>query len=169
MTSIYQGLLGFERVTHAWLVRHSIGVLRISLGTVLLGFGVLKYFPGVSPAESLVVATVDRLSGGLVPGSVALVATATLECTIGLILIIGRVLRVGVYLLGAQLLGILSPLVLLPERLFSGPFHAPTLEGQYVLKDIILVAAGTVIATQFRGAKITLAETTQDGADTRGS
>jgi uncharacterized membrane protein YkgB len=38
----------------------------------------------------------------------------------------------------------------LPERLFSGPYHAPTLEGQYVIKDIILLAAVMVIATMVR-------------------
>ena len=51
--------------------------------------------------------------------------------------------------------GILSPLVLLPERLFAGPYGAPTLEGQYVLKDVILVAAGMVIAAvTFRGGRL---------------
>jgi uncharacterized membrane protein YkgB len=36
---------------------------------------------------------------------------------------------------------------LLPHRLFSGPDHAPTLEGQYVLKDLILFTASLVVAT----------------------
>jgi uncharacterized membrane protein YkgB len=44
-------------------------------------------------------------------------------------------------------MGILSPVVLLPHRLFSGPDHAPTLEGQYVLKDLILFTASLVVAT----------------------
>jgi len=40
-------------------------------------------------------------------------------------------------------------------RLFAGPHHAPTLEGQCVLKDIILVAAGLVIAAgTFRGGRL---------------
>jgi uncharacterized membrane protein YkgB len=45
--------------------------------------------------------------------------------------------------------------VLLPGRLFSGPHDAPTLEGRYVLKDIILVAAGMAIAAgTFRGGRL---------------
>jgi len=56
-------------------------------------------------------------------------------------------LRATIYLLIFWVIGILTPLVLLPERLFSGPNHAPTLEGQYVLKDIILFTASLVIAT----------------------
>ncbi len=48
---------------------------------------------------------------------------------------------------------------LLPGRLFAGPYHAPTLEGQYVLKDIILVAAGLVIAAgTFRGGRLVRGE-----------
>lgn len=88
------------------------------------------------------------------PGTVGLIVTAVLECWIGITLILGRGIRLTVYLLAGELLGILSPLVLLPGRLFSGPHHAPTLEGQYVLKDIILVAGAMVVATQFRGTSL---------------
>ena len=44
-----------------WLAKRSIDLLRISLGVVFLGFGVLKFFPGASPAEALVARTVDTL------------------------------------------------------------------------------------------------------------
>jgi hypothetical protein len=131
----------------AWLTRHSISMLRISLGLIVLGFGVLKYFPGVSPAENLVKTTMHVLTFGLVPDMVAIVGTATLECLIGLSLIVGRGLRATIYLLLLWVMGVLSPIVLLPQRLFSGPGHAPTLEGQYVLKDFILFTASLVIAT----------------------
>ncbi|MFK0244142.1 DoxX family membrane protein [Amycolatopsis azurea] len=143
---------------HGWLVRHSIRLLRISMGLVFLGFGILKYFPGVSPAEDLTLTTTRLLTLGLFPDQFALAAVATLECLIGLALIAGRGMRAIVYLLAIELIGILSPVVLLTDRLFSGPFHAPTLEGQYVLKDVILVAAAMVVATAFRGARITISE-----------
>ncbi|MGH3614706.1 MAG: hypothetical protein ACRDRK_19355 [Pseudonocardia sp.] len=131
----------------AWLTRYSIGMLRISLGLIVLGFGVLKYFPGVSPAENLVKATMHVMTFGLVPDMVAIVVTATLECFIGLSLIFRRGLRATIYLLLLWVIGILSPVVLFPQRLFSGPGHAPTLEGQYVLKDLILFTAILVIAS----------------------
>jgi putative oxidoreductase len=131
---------------HRWLDRHSITLLRISMGTVIFGFGILKYFPGVSPAENLILTSTHLLTFGLVPGRVAMVLLATVECAIGLSLITSRGLRVTIYLLVMWVLGILSPAVLLPGRLFSGPDHAPTLEGQYVLKDIILLTASLVIA-----------------------
>jgi uncharacterized membrane protein YphA (DoxX/SURF4 family) len=147
-----------DAAAHRWLVANSIMLLRVSLGAVFLGFGVLKLFPGVSPAQNLVEATTHILTFGLVPGSVALVGVAVLECTIGLCLISGRALRGAIYLLGIQLVGILSPVVLLAPRLFMGPHNAPTLEGQYVLKDFILVGATLVLAATLRGGRLTGAE-----------
>ncbi len=130
-------------------------MLRISVGAVFLGFGALKYFPGVSPAEDLVHATTELLTFGVVPGGVSIVAVATLECFIGACLIFGRLMRLAIWLLALQFIGIMSPLVLSPDRLFAGPYGAPTLEGQYVLKDVILVAAGVVIAAgTFRGGRL---------------
>jgi uncharacterized membrane protein YphA (DoxX/SURF4 family) len=129
-----------------WLARHDLDVLRISLGLVFLGFGVLKFFPGLSPAEDLVEQTVAELTFGRIPDRPALVLVAGLETTIGLCLVTGRCLRFGLVLLGLAMLGILAPLVLLPEALFRGSAYAPTLEGQYVLKDVVLLAAGLVIA-----------------------
>jgi len=86
-------------------------------------------------------------------------SSATLECAIGLLLIVGRGLRLAVYLLFGELIGILSPVVLLSGRLFAGPHGAPTLEGQYVLKDVVLVAAAMVVtAGSFRGGRLVRAE-----------
>ncbi len=147
-------LQAFEIACHHWLIAHSIAILRVSLGAVFLLFGLLKFFPGVSPAQNLVVSTTDVLMLGLVPEGVALVLVAALECTIGLCLVSGRALRGAVYLLLIQLIGILSPLLLLPARLFDGPHGAPTLEGQYVLKDLILVGAAFVIAATLRGGRL---------------
>lgn len=151
-------LVRFEGVIHAWLMSHSIAALRVSVGVIFLGFGILKFFPGVSPAENLVESTIAAVSFGLVPDLVGLLLTAVLECFIGVSLIVGRGLRLTVYLLALEMLAILSPLVLLSDRLFSGPYYAPSLEGQYVIKDIVLVTAAMVIATQFRGASITAPE-----------
>jgi putative oxidoreductase len=144
-----------EAAVSGWLVAHSITLLRVSLGCVFLGFGFLKFFPMVSPAEQLVMDTTSMLTFGLVPGSVSVVAIAVLECVIGLWLLSGRALRGVMYLLAIELVGILAPVVLLGDRLFSGPHDAPTLQGQYVLKDVILVAAVLVVAATVRGARLT--------------
>ncbi len=155
MDRLRQRLLHVENVVHHELVVHSITVLRVALGAVFLGFGVLKYFPGASPAEALTVATTQRLTFGVVPENVSIVVIATLECVIGASLLLNRWMRIAIWLLAFELVGILSPLVLLSERLFAGPHGAPTLEGQYVLKDVILLAAGFVIAAaSFRGGRL---------------
>jgi putative oxidoreductase len=157
VTGVAARLDVLERACERWLIAYSIAILRVSVGIVMLAFGMLKFFPGVSPAQDLVEATTQIITLGLVSGPVALVAVATLECVVGLLLISGRALRIGVYLLGALLIGILSPLLLLPGRLFAGPHGAPTLEGQYVLKDLIIVGAALVLAATIRGARLTAA------------
>lgn len=147
----------FDRLDTAlnrWLVANSIALLRVSLGLVFLVFGALKFFPGLSPIEELATQTTTALTFGLVPPGAGLVVTAALECAIGLCFVTGRFLRVGVWLMGAQMLGALSPLVLFPGELFTGPFYAPTLAAQYIVKDVVLVTAALVIAATWTGARI---------------
>jgi uncharacterized membrane protein YphA (DoxX/SURF4 family) len=128
-----------------WLGRRSIDILRISLGLVFLAFGILKFFPGASPAEALVIRTIDTLTLGVINGQAALLLTAVMECFIGITLVTGKLLRTGLLVLGFSLVGIMSPLVLFFGDLFPG---TPTLEAQYVFKDIVLAAAGLVIAAK---------------------
>lgn len=130
---------------------YSIPSLRIALGLIFLGFGALKFFPGASPAEDLAVRTMEALSLHLVSGQVALTIVAVAEVFIGLTLITGRLLRLGLAALGVCMIGIMSPLVLFFGDLFPG--HV-TLEAQYVLKDIVLLAAGLVIAAHALGARL---------------
>jgi putative oxidoreductase len=135
------------------LARHSITALRISLGLVFLGFGLLKFFDGMSPAAELVQRTIDKLTFGIIGPDPALLITAILETVIGLTLISGVFLRAGLVLLGGAFLGIMAPLVLFYDELFP---HGPTIVGQYVLKDIVLVCAAAVIAAHALGARLTL-------------
>jgi uncharacterized membrane protein YkgB len=135
-----------------WLSRYSIDVLRVSLGLVFLGFGVLKFVPGASPAEDLAMRTIEKLSLGIVSGQAAVLLTAIAECVIGATLVSGRLLRVGLLVLAASMVGIMSPLVLFLPELFPG--GTPTLVAQYVLKDIVLIAAGLVVAARAMGARL---------------
>jgi putative oxidoreductase len=144
----------FEARVTRWLARYSVDALRISLGLVFLAFGVLKFFPGLSPAQELAGRTVEILTFGLVPDQLAVPMVAMLETTIGLLLATGRWLRFGIALLIVAMAGILSPLVLLPDELFRGRIYAPTLEGQYVLKDVVLLSAAFVIAARALGARM---------------
>lgn len=140
-----------ERLSR-WLARYSIQVLRISLGLVILGFGALKFVPGASPAEDLVMRTVDRLTLGVVSGQTAVLVTAVTEVLIGAILISGKFLRLGLLVVAGWLVGIMSPLVLFFTDMF--PAGGPTLEAQYVLKDLVLGAAALVVAARAMGARL---------------
>jgi uncharacterized membrane protein YphA (DoxX/SURF4 family) len=137
--------------TSAWLNAHSVTLLRISLGLTFLAFGALKFVPGLSPAEDLVVATIDRLTFGLISGSSALVLTAVMETVIGLTLLTNRFVKVGLVALAGALVGIMSPLVLFAGEMFG---NGPTIEAQYVFKDIVLAAAGLVVAAYALGGRI---------------
>jgi putative oxidoreductase len=144
-----------RRRAAAALSRHSIDLLRVSLGLVFLVFGVLKFVPGLSPAEPLVARTMEVLTLGLLPESAALVVVAALETFIGVALLIGgRLLAAGLVALAVAMVGILSPLVLFAGDLLGG---GPTLEAQYVFKDIVLVAAALVVTAKALGARLTVA------------
>ena len=134
------------------LAAHSITVLRMSLGLVFLTFAAFKFVPGASPAEDLAVATVGTLTFGVVTGSAALLFTALTETIIGVTLLTGRFVKVGLVVLAGALVGIMSPLVLFPDQMWSG--DGPTLTGQYVFKDIVLIAGGLVVAAHALGAQL---------------
>ena len=140
-----------DRLTDV-LTAHSITVLRVSLGLVFLVFAAFKFVAGASPAEDLAVATVDKLTFGLVSGDAALLLTAVTETIIGLTLLTGRFVKVGLIVLAGALVGIMSPLVLFPDQMWSG--NGPTLTGQYVFKDIVLASAGLVVAAHALGARL---------------
>jgi len=86
-----------QAAAQGWLERHNIELLRVSMGAVIFGFGVLKYLPGVSPAQDLVLADNHLLTFGLLPDTVTLVLFATVECIIGLSLITGWGLHLSIY------------------------------------------------------------------------
>jgi uncharacterized membrane protein YphA (DoxX/SURF4 family) len=129
------------------LQRWSVPALRIALGAVFLVFGALKFFPGASPVEGLVGRTWERLTLGLVGGTGAMVGTAVIEVAAGLLLVLGgRYARAGLVVLAFAFVGILSPIVLLPGEVF-GP-DGPTLTGQYIFKNAVLITAALVVASR---------------------
>lgn len=136
-----------EAAVKVSLQRWSIPALRIALGAVFAVFGALKLFPGVSPVEALVSSTWEKLTFGLVSGQIALVATAAIEVAAGVLLIAGGgFARVGLVVLAVAYVGILSPIVLLPGEVFGAA--GPTLTGQYIFKNVVLIAAALVVASR---------------------
>ena len=137
-----------------WMANNGITVLRIGLGVVFLWFGALKFFPGMSPAEDLALRTIDVLTFGLIPADVAILILATWESLIGLGLILGVWMRITLLLLFLQMLGTITPVFFFPSEVFSVIPIAPTLEGQYIIKNMVLVAAGLVLGATVRGGRV---------------
>lgn len=132
-----------------WMAGHGITILRIALGVVFVWFGALKLVPGLSPADDLVRATVPFL-----PGHLFLPFLGLWEIVIGLGFLTGRALRLTILLLFLQMPGTLAPIVLLPERVFALFPAGLTLEGQYIVKNTVLIAAALVIGATVRGGRL---------------
>lgn len=128
--------------------RWSIPVLRFALGVVYVWFGGLKLVPGLSPAEDLVAATVPFL-----PPSVFMPFLGVWEILIGLGFLTGRALRLTILLLVLQMPGTMAPLVLLPERVFTVLPFGLTLEGQYIIKNLVLVGAALAVGATVRSRR----------------
>ena len=137
-----------------WMAEYGILLLRISLGIVFLWFGVLKFFPGLSPAEGLASRTIEVLSAGKITASISLPVLAIWESLIGIGLITGKFLRATLLLLYLQMLGTLMPVFLFPNETFTAIPYAPSLEGQYIIKNLVLISAGIVIGATVRGGKV---------------
>jgi uncharacterized membrane protein YphA (DoxX/SURF4 family) len=143
-----------RRIT-TWMAEHGLLLLRIALGIVFFWFGVLKFFPGASPAEQLAGQTIERLTLGVVTAATALPILAVWECAIGIGLFIGRGMRITLLLLFVQMLGTITPLFLFPSETFATFPVAPTLEGQYIIKNVVIVAAAIVLGATVRGGRLT--------------
>jgi len=141
------------RITR-WLARYGILITRLGLGVVFLWFGILKFFPGLSPAQDLAARTIERLSLGLVSPELSVPILAAWESLIGLGLLSGRYLRATLLLLAVQMLGALTPLFLFPAEVFTRIPHAPTLEGQYIIKNVVLIGAAMVVGATVRGGTV---------------
>ena len=140
-----------DRGITIWMARHGVRLLRVSLGIVFFWFGVLKFFPGLSPATELATRTIAVLTFGAVPAGVAINVLAAWETLIGLGMIFGFAMRATIALLLVQMLGTITPIFLFPELVFTRVPYAPTLEGQYIIKNIVLVSAALVVGATVRG------------------
>lgn len=147
-----------------WMARNGVRLLRYSLGVVFLWFGVLKFFPGLSPAQSLAGDTIAQLSFDLLSPAAAVLLLAVWESLIGIGLLTGYRLRGTLFLLWLQMLGTITPLFLFPELCFTVVPFAPTLEGQYIIKNLVLIAAGIVIGATVRGGGLTASPPSEPAA-----
>lgn len=132
-----------------WMARYGLRLLRISMGVVFFWFGALKLVPGLSPAETLVAETITFL-----PMNLFLPFLAVWEMVIGLGFITGKFMRLTILLLFLQMPGTISPVVLRPDLVFTSFPFGLTLEGQYIVKNLVLISAAIVLGSTVRGGGI---------------
>jgi uncharacterized membrane protein YkgB len=137
-----------------WMSAKGLVLLRLSIGIVFFWFGFLKYFEGLSPAEDIAVRTVSTMTFGLIDDKLILYGLATWEVLIGIGLIFKLFMRATLLLLYLQMLGTFMPIFLFPDEVFHLFPISLTLEGQYIIKNIVLLSAGIVIGATVRGGTL---------------
>ena len=138
-----------DKAITAWMARYGLVFMRVSLGIVFFWFGALKLVPGLSPAEELV-----RNTTYFVQPDWFLPVLASWEMAIGLGLIFGVFMRLTLLLLFLQLPGTALPLVILPDVIWTVFPYGLTLEGQYIVKNLVLIGAGLVLGGTVRGGRL---------------
>lgn len=126
----------------SYLDKFSLPVLKFSLGLVFIWFGALKVV-GQSPAAEVVSRTVYWIDPELfVP------FLGAWEVAIGVCLLFTPLIRLGLLLLAVQMPGTFLPLILLPEICFENVPFDLTLEGQYIIKNMVLIGAAMVVGSK---------------------
>ena len=133
-----------DRKITQWMKVHGVHTLRYTLGILFIWFGILKPL-GLSPAQGLIANTVYWFSPTwFVP------FLGWWEVLIGLCFLRKSLLRLGIFLLALQMVGTFLPFIVLPGVVFGAKPYALTLEGQYIVKNIVIIAAAIVIGSHVR-------------------
>ena len=128
-----------------FMTRHGIRLLRLALGLVFIWFGALKVL-GQSPVATLVAQTVYW-----VPAAFFVPFLGAWEIVVGLGLLFSIALRLTLFLFWLQLAGTFLVLVVRPDIAFQGtnPLLLTT-EGEFVIKNLVLIASGLVVGSTVR-------------------
>lgn len=142
-----------DRAIATWMRAYGFTALRLALAVIFIWFGLLKPL-GLSPAAPLVEATVGWLP--LLSPEAWVGVIGWWEVVIGVAFLFRQTTRLAIALLAMQMAGTFLPLVLLPEVTFqAGRFpYAPTMEGQYIVKNLLIIAAALVLGGTVRGGRL---------------
>jgi uncharacterized membrane protein YphA (DoxX/SURF4 family) len=135
---------------------NSVGIaaLRMSVGLVFVWFGLLKIFD-VSPVSDLVAQTVYWFDPDVV-----VPALGVFEVVVGGLLLLGKALRTALALFAAQMLGTFLVFIVLPDVAYrDGNPLLLTVEGEFVVKNLVLLAAGVVVGARVRPVRRPTRET----------
>jgi uncharacterized membrane protein YkgB len=130
----------FDRYMIRFSSKIGVPFLRYAIGIIFIWFGALKMIGELSPAYDLVAATIYWLTPEIIVPLLGL-----WEIAIGIAFLIPALTRVGIVLLAFQMPGTFLPLVLLPEICFTVIPFGLTLEGQYIVKNLVIIGSALVI------------------------
>jgi uncharacterized membrane protein YkgB len=140
MTTIAALLDKFDRLVVWTMDAFGIKFARLALGIVFIWFGALKMIGDLSPAYDLVAATVYWLTPEIIIPLIGL-----WEVAIGVAFLFPPLTRLALLLLIPQMPATFLPLVLLPAVTFTVVPWGLTLEGQYIVKNLVIIACALII------------------------
>lgn len=142
-------LKAIDRRIADFMRRWGVPALRLSFAIIFIWFGILKPL-GLSPAAPLVERTVAWMP--LFSTGEWVTVIGWWEVAIGVTFLFRATLRIAIALLAMQMVGTLLPLVLLPEVTFQagGVPWVPTMEGQYIVKNLLIISAALVVGGTVR-------------------
>lgn len=135
-----------------WFSRNKLRLLRWTIGLCYLWFGMLKFFPGLSPAEGLAQDTIRALTFGLIPDSLSIILLAIWEVGVGIMLFSGLFLRFGVKAAILHMILTFTPLLFFPDMAFTAAPYAFTIVGQYIVKNLVFLVGLGILLTEDKPA-----------------
>lgn len=138
-------LIKTDKELIAFFNRISMPAARIALFIVFFWFGLLKVI-GLSPAGALVQRLAEQTIP-FIPFSLFYILFALLECAIGIMFIIPKMERIVIPFLFLHMMATFVPLFALPQEVWQS-FLAPTLEGQYIIKNVVIIATAIGVAAR---------------------
>ena len=130
----------------------TFNLVSLTIGIVYFVFGILKFFPHLSPAEDLAEQTINRLTFGIINGKFAIFSLALLEIFIGLALIFQIKYQFVIKVALFHMICTFLPFVFFTEYTFNSSASSFSITGQYIVKNIIIISAllnlKTTIKTQ---------------------
>ena len=148
MDNLRATLQKIDTLVISFMDRVGLVFLRFAIGVIFIWFGALKTVGELSPASDLVAATVYWLTPEIIVPLLGL-----WEIAIGLAFLFTPLTRVAIFLLALQMPGTFLPLVLLPEVCFTIFPVALTIEGQYIVKNLVIIGSALVIGSRIQALK----------------
>jgi uncharacterized membrane protein YkgB len=145
-----RSIVFFDRYIITTLQRIAMPAARIALFIIFFWFGLLKVI-GASPAGPLVSNLLEQTIPFISPATFIFLF-GFFEMLIGILFLIPKMERLAILLLGVHMITTFVPLVFLRETSWQR-FLVPTLEGQYIIKNVALIALAIGIAAHLKPMK----------------